>query len=79
MKVHYFLEYLSVEKQKGVRSDLGYSAQHAIVAAFIHLKAGDQNVVIIPVLEDKDILEEENIEIIDVEMEAKQDEENTSS
>ena len=73
MRVHYFLEYLLAEKQRGVRSDLGYNAQQAIAAAFVHLKAGDQNVVIVPVLEDKNILEEENIEITDVDCEVRPD------
>ena len=74
MKLHYYLEYLSVEKNKGVRADLGYNICQARAAAFVHLKAGDQNVVIVPVLEDCDKKDEDNIDILDVDVEVRLDE-----
>jgi len=74
MKVHYFLEYFSKATSKGVRADLGYNANTATSAAYVHLKQGDTNVVIVPVLEDTDIMEDEDINIIDVDVEVKLDE-----
>ena len=81
MKLHYFLEYVSTEKNKHVRSDLGYDINQAEAAAYIHLKKGDVNVAILPVIEDCDKNDDHNFDnrIIDVEVEVRPDEENTSN
>ena len=74
MKVRYYLEYISKETNKAARADLGYNAAVATSTAYIHLKKGDLNVVIVPVLEDTDIMEEDDISIIDVDVEVRLDE-----
>jgi len=72
MKLHYFLEYFL--DNKGYRSDLGYSIFNIRAAALAKLQAGAQNVVILPVLEESNIMsDEDNINIIDVDCEVRLD------
>ena len=67
MKVKYFLEYLSKETGKGVRADLGNNINFVRAAVYAHLTNGDQNIIVIPTLEDGDddinIINLDNIEV----------------
>ena len=74
MKINYILEYVSKEANKPYRSNLGYNINFVKAAVFEHLQRGDYNITILPILEDCDKDDPDNIEIIDINTEVKLDE-----
>lgn len=66
MKINYILDYTSKETGKACRANLGYNINFVKAALHEHLKKGDFNIVIMPILEDCSKDDPDNIEIIDI-------------
>ena len=74
MKINYILDYTSKETNKACRANLGYNINYVKAAVYEHLKKGDFNVIVMPILEDCSKDDPDNIEIIDIKCEFKPDE-----
>jgi len=74
MKINYILEYINKETNKPYRANLGYNINFIKAAIFEHLKRGDFNITILPVLEDCQADDPDNIEVLDIDCEFKPDE-----
>lgn len=70
MVIHYFVEYTLADTIYQYRIDCGYDINVVESIIYNHLKAGDQNLSIIPVLEEPDDSNKEldiDNKIIDIE------------
>lgn len=74
MKINYILEYVNKETNKPCRANIGYNISFARAAVFAHLKKGNFNIAILPILEDCAPDDPDNIEIIEVDCELKAEE-----